>query len=487
VISQFLKSGSGVFLADLAGKAFGFFLISALTFILAPEELGKYNAMFTAAVSLYAFSGWGVPIVLQRQSATSDTAQKKTLGELIAAGIIIMLIAMLILMSVLLLLSEKAWQEVFPGLDKRFLLWVPVLTLGYFLVQSPLSILLGMGKFKIYSLRAATEAAITLLSVATCAYLWGLRGAIIGLFISLCLNILITIVIFYKLFNVERIRLSLGHFKQNVKRILGQGSPYFFGNTLIGSVANIVMVSLFANHIGYDDFGYLRVALSITAIMAVIPNAAKTVTITYIARFDKAAEFMKSLQIRYLFFVLIICTAVMSLILYPVVSLLFGDSYMNGLPVYRMVLYLNIIFNMHQILNGFIVGHGHLRYSGILSTVMVILYMALMYLLIPLIGISGYYVAFGACYLLGLLVLVRKEMTEENYEGSAKLRSAFLGSLGFVLCLICSLLLPIDELWRTILEASLLIIYGILHIRYVLPVGEITRIRTALKARLKLS
>jgi len=387
-----------------------------MTFLLTPADLGRYNALLTTVTSLFAMSGLGIGLVLQRESAKHANQKNEVLGEMITTGFICMAFCMFLLIVLFTFFHEEISGSFFGDLDPALIKWIPLLALFYFLVQSPLTIILGMGLFKLYSLRNLIEAFITGLCILTFGYFWHLEGVIYGLAISLFVNAGIVWLIFSRSILREQIALRYGNLRKNARRILAQGIPYFVGNTFIGSAANIVLIGLFSRDIGYSELGYLRIGLSLATILMVVPNAIKTVTVTFIARLEVNAIRLQSLQIRYLFFLIITSTLLLVHVLKPIVSLIFGNAYDAGVNVYIMVLLINVFFSLHQILNSFIAGRGELMYSGIINSVIVILYILCAVFLVPHIGINGYYIAFGGSYFLGLVIFLVHEFRTHAYD-----------------------------------------------------------------------
>lgn len=466
MIKDFLKSSANVLFADIGTKVIGFGVISALTFLLDPVTLGKYNALLTTITSLYAMSGLGIGLVLQRESAKYSIQRDSIMGEMISAGYVCMTILIIALILFFQLFHEKINTIIFGDIDASLIVWIPVLTFLYFLVQSPLTILLGMGLFKIYSFRNMIEAIITGICVLTGGYLAHLQGIIYGLLISFSINGVIVWWILRKSFLNKDIHLRINKVWTYAKKILGQGIPYFIGNTFLGAVANIVLIGLFSRHIGFAELGYLRLGLGLGLILMVIPNAVRTVTVTFIAGQELKSTMLQSLQIRYLFSLIVTCTLIMALVLKPIVSLIFGNEYDAGVNVYTMVILINVVFTIQQILNSFVVGRGKLLLSGMINGILAILYVFFSVILIPLYGIDGYYIAFGGSYFLGLIILLIYELSKNNYDNKKGLIFFLIGSF-FIMSVSIIYYSSFQRSWEGNFISILLIgIYNLFCIKY---------------------
>lgn len=467
MIREFIRSGTNVLVADIGTKAIGFGVISMLTFILDPESLGKYNALLTTVTSIYGMAGLGVAMVLQRESAKHTLQTNNRLGELVSTGFLSMGISIAVLVVCFQIYHEKLSVLLFNGIDPELILWVPVLTLLYFLVQSPLAIILGMGMFRTYSLRNMAEAMITGICVLGGAYLWHLDGIIYGLIASYTMNGLIVWVIMKRSFLNSNVKLALRNIGPSAARLLKLGVPYFIGNTFFGAVANIILIGLFSSHVGFAELGFLRLGLSLAAILMIVPNAAKTVTVTFIARHEMNATKIQSLQIRYLFFLVVISTLVATLLLSPVVSVLFGKEYEAGMGVYTMVLLISIFFSIQQTMNTFIAGRGDLMLSGIVNGILTLLYIGLSVVLIPMLGINGYYIAFGGSYLMGFLVLMIYDLRHSAYTDKNLIIQFLAGTL-FMITIAIAYHVMFDRSWiGDLILWAFVLLYAVTCIKYI--------------------
>lgn len=446
--------------ADLATKGIAFGILVLLTFLLQPSELGKYNALLTAITSLYGMSGLGVGMVLQRESAKHLMQENERISELIPVGLLAMAVTMGFLILIFWIFHDTLSQWVFTGMDSNLIVWIPILAVLYFMVQSPLTLMLGLGQFKLYAYRNLVEVIITGISVLIGGYFWHLQGLMYGLLGSYVINALIVWLMLKRLFLLAQIKLWLRNIGVNASRLLRQGIPYFLGNTFVGAVGNIILVGLFSSHIGYEELGFLRVGLSLSAILLVVPNAAKTVTISFIAKHGQDSTRLKSIQIRYLFSSIVLSTILMISAIVPVVTLLFGDAYMAGIQVYTLVLLIQVFFSMQQILNSFLAGSGQLLFSGLINTIVSLLYIVLAFILIPIMGIKGYYIAFGLSYFLGLVVFIIRDLSGSSYADKPSILTFLLYSL-FVLVLTFGIVSFGMFWWTSVLLGVLALFYAL--------------------------
>jgi len=472
LIRDFIKSSTNVLFADIGTKAIGFALISILTFVLDPVSLGKYNALLTTIASIYGMSGLGIAMVLQRESAKHTLHANSLIGERVSAGFIAMILTIIILVFFFQVFHNQLTVLLFGGMDSDIIQWIPVLTLLYFAVQAPLTLLLGMGLFRTYSFRSMMESFITGVCVLVGIFFWQLEGIIYGLIISYTINAIIVWMILKKSFLDKKILLVVRNFIPNTRRLLKEGIPYFIGNTFLGAVASIILIGLFSAHIGFAELGYLRLGLSLAAILMIVPNAAKTVTISFIARHEMNATKLQSLQIRYLFFLATISTMVMMLLLSPVVDLIFGKEYESGLVIYTMVILISIFFNIQQILNTFVAGRGDLLLSGIVNSCVTILYIGGSLFLIPSLGIFGYYIAFGGSYLLGFVVLMAYDLDRSRYTDKGTIVRFLFGTMAFIFLSI-AYTIWFERSWTgDLMIWALLLLYSFACVKYVFTPEE---------------
>lgn len=463
MVKDFLKSSANVLMADMATKGIGFGILVLLTFLLQPAELGKYNALLTTITSLYGMSGLGVAMVLQRESARHKVSEEGKINEFVPAGLIAMAFSLLIILVLFGVFHQQLQAWVFTGMDVGLMRWVPPLTCLYFLVQSPITLMLGLGQYKLYAFRNLVEVAISGAGVLIGGYFWHLEGMLYGLCVSYLVNALIVWIILKRLFIKHQIQMIFRRLRRNAGEILKHGVPYFFGNTFIGAIGNIILVGLFSSHIGYEELGFLRIGLSLSAILMVIPNAAKTVTISFIARHGTDSARLRSIQIRYLFSSIILSTILLISAMSPLIRLMFGDAYSAGIEVYSMILLVQAFFSMQQILNSFMAGSGKLLFSGMVNTVVAILYIVLALVLIPGMGISGYYIAFGVSYLLGLVVFITWEMIGQEYDDKRAIVE-FLGYSFVTMGMAFLIVMFGRHWWDNIVLSAIGLTYGVICI-----------------------
>lgn len=444
----------------MATKGIGFGILVLLTFLLQPADLGKYNALLTAITSLYGMSGLGVAMVLQRESAKHLMEKNQKISELVPAGLSSMAVSITIIIVLFLIFQGPLGRWVFMGMDPQLIKWVPVLTGLYFIVQSPLTLMLGLGQFKLYAYRNLVEVIITGTGVLVGGYFWQLQGLMYGLFVSYLINAFIVWVILKRLFIQNKIEMLFRHMGHHAVKLLRQGLPYFFGNTFIGAVGNIILVGLFSSHIGYEELGFLRIGLSLSAIIMVVPNAAKTVTITFIAKHGQNAVRLRSIQIRYLFSSILLSTILMISAIVPVVELLFGDAYMAGLQVYSLVLLIQVFFSMQQILNSFLAGSGQLIFSGFVNAIVAILYIVLGFILIPQMGLKGYYIAFGCSYFMGLVVFIIRDLAGPDYSDKSSIITFLIYSLAVFLVTLIIVIIGVSW-WTSLLLGVVALVYAV--------------------------
>lgn len=477
MIREFIRSSLGVLLADLATKGIGFAMLSGLTFILGPADFGRYTALLTTFTSLYMMAGLGVAMVLQLESARLERDDPDRLGAMIGAAMVITFMAMSGIIFLYVMLHQRIDPWLFKDMDPALVSWVPLLTVLYFLVQMPLSLVLGMGLFRRYAIRNLAESAITTIAVLSGGYIFGLKGIIAALAISYCLNFIIVFLILRAALADRGIQISFSDLKGHSLQLLGKGVPYFIGNTLFGAVAGILLVGIFTTHIGYEELGYVRIGLSLAGLLMIMPNAVKTVTITYLARAGAAAREFFSIQVRYVFFLIVASTLSVLAALNPLVILLFGEPYQAGMSVFAMVLLIHAIFSMQQLVNGFIVGKGMLVLSGMTNGIVVLFYILTSVMLIPRWGLPGYYVAFGGSYMMGLIALLLVTFSNTRERSKSLVLYYSIVSLLVVLAVIAWYTWRNPSWANSVVLIFILMVYGWWTVRFVFTSREKITIR----------
>ena len=334
----------------------------------------------------------------------------------------------------------------------------------------PLTLIMGLGEFKKYSIRMVICNFIILVVILSCVLSFQVKttGAIIGLLIALVLNSLFTWAILLPILRKYKVRFSLNNLFTETRDILKEGFIYYVGNTLITAVANILLIGLFTKYIGIEEYGFLRIAGSLIAILNVIPLALKPVTITFLAGEHTENEMrLKSIQLRYITMFTFVISIVLLLFINPIVIILFGDKYVDGIPIFIFLILSQVMILVSSLLSNFLVAKGFTTYIGVVSSLGALTYIFICFAAIPRYGIYGYFLAYIIGYGLGFGFLIFKEFNLYNYVDKL-----YLIRLIVMILVSCSVILPLlsqnNLLISSIAVVIFLFTFSLLFVNFVM-------------------
>lgn len=423
MIKNFLKASGWVLTGNLISKVINFLTLSILARFLGPSGLGVYNAVMSSTMSINQISDLGTSIVLQKESAKISENNKSQIGSLFMTTIIVQLVMNLVICCIILIWPEYFFNHFFKDLGTIDLLYFSIpLIIFQCLAQLALTFIAGLGEFKFYSIRLMMTSIVTVLMLVLFLFFFAPNTvtALIATIFSVLINIIITWYLVYVAAKRQGVRFVNSYWLNNLKQIKNEGFIYYVGNTLVGAIVTIVLVQLFAKHISLEDYGYLRIGSSLAAILGIIPAAIQPVTINFLSKDNITGNSLKSVQIRFLIFFIILITILILIFLNPIITVLFGSIYLVGIDIILFLVSIQIIILASGIVSNFLVASGHTSFIGVVSTFSVLANLVLSIILIPKFGIYGFYISHFAGYFLGFLALCYKEANHINFVFSTE-------------------------------------------------------------------
>ena len=337
--------------AILSGQAVVQRVLGMLTSVvlargLGAAGLGALNAMQSTAMNAYGLTRLGVDVAAHVHLAETDGRPETDKAGVVAA-------AALLMSGAALLGAAACWAG--AGWLARVVFEEPTLTpwlrvssllvLAQFGHQFGYSTLAGLHAFGRYA-RVAIGAAVGTL-IATAAGVWfaGLAGAVgatvaMGLAGAVWLGSESA-----RALRGAGIRPRLAGWARPARELLRLGGPFYLTGFLLIPVA-YGLQGLLTRTGGLDEMGYLRVMLSISAIVSFLPSSLIGATVSSLAllRTDPnrgAEEFARhaGLNLRLVWLFCLLAALALAAILVPLVQVLFGGDYLVAAPAYRWGLF----------------------------------------------------------------------------------------------------------------------------------------------------
>lgn len=461
---SFFKAASWVLASNVLVKVINFALLNIIARYLSPLYFGMYTAIISSATSVNQISDLGSSMVLQRSTAKYAEVSKVETGRRFTIVFLLQFC-----MNILFAVAIVVFPAFFAGLLFQLqegvpqVGWIGLIAVLQMLFQVPITFILGLSEYRIYALRwllgSGLSLAITLLAI----WLLGptVENLLCAFVISACFNVLLTLVLTKSLMNQHQIQLSIGKFRSSVRKIFKEGFIYYGGNILAGAIFNFALIGLFSKYIGLDQYGYVRIANAIVAIMSVVPAAFQSVTLTYLAKEENEGAAIKSAQLRlvsimsFMFSVILICYIKI------IIHVLFGREYSAGWEIFVFILLLNIVTIINSLLTSFLVSKGFGSYVGWVSTIGVALNAVLSFILIPHWGIYGFFVGQAVGFGFGFLMVLRKEFTLFLYPDQVVLNKMAIVMLAGVFFLV-PVFLQMEGIWMEIYKVIYILIVGLI-------------------------
>lgn len=473
MIRSFFRNASWVLGSNLVNKLLSFFTLGILSRLLAGNSFGLYSAFVSANESINQLTEGGVNIVLQKSLGSQNEINKKDIEEKIGA-VIIMIVGVLVLLLLTFLLF-KTWivQNVFSfSLESAIAGWIaymPFMIALLKITQLGNTVIIGFANFKQFAIRVTVGNLIATSLIPILGYLYGLAGALTGISITYIFNTAYVVHISKSLLKLHGIKPSFSNFQYQTRSIFDQGFVYFIGNTLGGSLVSLLTIGLFAKFIGIEQYGYIRIAAAIVSVIGIVPAAIQPVMITFLVRFSKGQAILKSLQIRLVLSIIIMCSFGLILFIEPIIQVLFGSSYQGGKQFISCIIFINIFIVAGQFFSNFLVASGRANLVGFLGIVGSAITLTFSYLLIPNLGITGYLISYASGYLIGFFTTGYQDLKSTGYEDVrqmvfvpvlflagiiAVVTSLYFNNiLTIIISFICFLFFSLSILWQKVLLA----------------------------------
>jgi|GEM_PF-2305734 len=418
MIRKFVKAGSWVLASNIGAKGLNFVLLNILARFLNPTGFGLYNAIIASAASINQICDVGSTMVLQRSSAKLSEIQTDKIGN----RFLIIFIIQLILNS-LFTLAIYFFPDFFDKLlfhnsitDKPIQL-IGLVALMQIIFQVPLTLILGLGEFKKYAIRMIMSNGIALVSTVLLLSIFevSIKIALWALIASQFINAVLSWWMLRRMLREKQVHLKLNNIGNETVQVFREGFVYYLGNVLAGAIFNIMLIGLFSKFIGIEQFGYVRIATAMVAIMSIVPTAFQSVNITFLARNENNGTQLKSMQLRYISVACFLISIVLICYLNILIKTFFGAAYLPGREIFVFIILINMIIVVSAVITSFLVSKGHGTYVGIVSSISVFLNIIASLILIPKIGIYGYYIGQSIGFGLGFILVLNKEFRKYHY------------------------------------------------------------------------
>ncbi len=447
-ISNLIKGGAWLTLANVVSKLASALVLPVLARLLGPEALGIYSIVFSLTQSAQSFSSVGADVAMHRNGAQYKTIGTEAVGRLFGVGLaLICLVSAVTGLGIWVFREPLAQHWLGQPNVKPWLGAAAILIVLQPFSNIPLLFLASLQDFRAYALRTSIEMVFTSAFTVLLAWKWGLYGAILGLVIAETVQIPWSYWVAKPVLKARGIRLRFDRFWQESRSILKFGFPYYFGNTLLGSLVGLPLMGLVSQYGGLEELGYLRVAQSMASLIGFIPSAIAPAAISYLSASSvgdqESHQYLKSVHLRSVWILLLIPICSVCLLIPNILNLLFGSAYQEANILSVLSLWISLLVGVTSVLVQYLLAEGHTgKISGI-STLGTVFFVGSAFLLVPGYQALGFLMAQIAGQLIGLPLVVYYSLKDINRTNLLLLIN--LGILTFF-SLLYTLILPLFSL-----------------------------------------
>lgn len=419
--AKLVKGSACLSIASFVAKLASFITLPILARLLDPQGLGIYNIIFSLAQSGQGFSSLGIEITLQRNGAQYKTLGTEAVGRLFGVGLIMNCSVSAIVGLGVWLFREplaKHWLAQ-PSITPWLGLTAILITLQPF-GNLPLQFLSSLQDFRAYALRSSIGVIFSSILTVGMAWQMGLSGALFGMLLAAIIQILWSYLIVKPVLQAREIHLRADKFWQELKSILKFGFPYYLGNTLLGALVGLPLMGLVSQYGGLEQLGYLRVSLSMAALISFIPTAIAPATISYLsaslANDKQSYKYLKSLHLRGVWILLLVPTVIACLILPELIQFLFGSAYQQAAPLAWIYLWTSALAGITSVLVQYLVVSGKTVRVALSNLLLVICWVLFSLILVPRYSAVGFLIAQSIGQLVGFLYILQPSLNDLTKE-----------------------------------------------------------------------
>lgn len=420
-IASLIKGGAWLTLANVVSKLASMLALPILARLLGPESLGIYSIVFSLAQSAQGFSSLGADIAMHRNGAQYKTLGTEAVGRLFGVGL-----ALICLVSAVTGLGVWFFRDL---LAQHWLgrpdvtTWLGAAALLIVLQpfsNIPLLFLASLQDFRAYALRSSVEMVFSSALTVLLAWKLGLAGAVLGLVLAEIVQIPWSYLIAKPVLRVRGIRLRFDQFWQESQSILKFGFPYYFGNTLLGSLVSLPLMGLVSQYGGLEQLGYLRVAQSMAALIGFIPSAIAPAAISYLSASsidDKESyQYLKSVHLRSVWILLLLPINSVCLLVPNILNILFGSAYQAANILSILSLWICLLSGVTSVLVQYLLADGKTVRIAWVSSLGIIFFVGSAFIFVPLYQAFGFLIAQIIGQVFGLAFVVYPIISSFNQE-----------------------------------------------------------------------
>lgn len=372
-------------------RGLGFFKSILFARMLGPADLGIYGIVFNIYQIMTSIAVFGVPSAITKY-ITEHAENSKKEKQFFFTGLILVLILSGIISLIYILLSPFAATYLYENMGISYYMILSAIAILFASFNSfTISYFQGTHKMKEISLLNISNSIVFLITSFIFLYFFGLIGAFYAIIITALLTSIFGIIILKQKTNIKKFEFYFE--EETAKKLLNFGFPILLSSITILPI-NLLSRTLLAIRHGYDQVGYLQVALAIQTMILFIPSAISTNIFPWFSlnSSDNNREYLRE-KIPQLTRIFIFLIGIIMILFIPIsgyfVTILYGSKYFASIELMQWLLLETLFISQIQIYNSYAMSISKNYLILKLDILSLLLTVPLLYILVERYGALG--------------------------------------------------------------------------------------------------
>lgn len=349
---KLIKGSAIIFVSLVILRGFGFVKSIIFARLLDPADLGVYGIVFNIYQMMLAIAVFGIPLAITKYIAESAYNVKRT-KIIFSTGLMILIIFSLTISAIYFLISPYVATTIYNNIELSYYMGLSAFAILFASFNSLfLAYFQGIQKMKAIALLNIANAGIFLILSYIFLKSFGLAGAFYALILTSVLSSTFAILVLKHL-KTDIFEFSIN--KEIIKNLIIFGLPLFLSSIIILPAYLLGRTWLAIAH-GYDQVGYLQVAIAVQAIVLFIPSAFTTTIYPWLS--SKSSENRQAFLKKTIPQLIRISTFIVSLIMIVLISVsgyfvifFYGSIYTSSIALLQWLLLDALLISQIQIYN----------------------------------------------------------------------------------------------------------------------------------------
>ena len=380
-------------------RVLGMITTILLARVLGAASFGTYSVVTATSSSAYGLVRLGIDAAIHvnvAEGVDSEEARRKT-EEMLGAGLAVLLCAGLVAGMGCLLAADWLASTVYG--NAAIAIWIRIggiAALLQCLYQFLYATLAGLHRFTDFAKVILLSSSLNVISIPIAAWGAGLAGAVTALVLVQAITVGLLAITVRRVVRSEGISLRFKNWAVRAGQLISLGFPFYAAGLVAIPVAYYLQGQL-VQHAGLSELGYLRVILSLVAIVSFAPQSAAAAMVSMFTRTRVqesnmlASRVMQNVKFVSIFALLTSSVVIAGLPL--IIYVLLGDTYMPVAGVAGLGLVTAVLMAANGVVSNALFSNRKVMLIFVATLVQSGLFMGLGMYLIPQQGLIGYLVA----------------------------------------------------------------------------------------------